>query len=193
MKDLYRSQENNSSEINEEIYWKIYKSLGLLGGPTYPLDEIPVTYTELYNKVKYFMENNLSDRLLCRDDDNKLIFTCDDIFALFLIEVSKIFTEKFYKTIVIFIKSYRDCLNKVGWEILQQYKSLDKEPTHLEFTSVKSGDFIPDVCNDFLNIYLPSHLPSFDKYFAIVLINHFCDWIYKFNFTKIKIKYIDNK
>jgi hypothetical protein len=175
--------------------------MGLLGGPTYPLvgfpdldkstNEIKKHYAPLYNRISYLLENN-SDNLLSRsEDDQKVNLSADDILSLFLIETSKITTEQFYKSLVIFTRHYRDCMNKIGWEILQQYKGLDNEPTHFDYTSVKNGEYLPEVCNDFINIYLPSHLPKFDMYLAIVIVNYLCDWLYKFNFTRMKIKYIN--
>jgi hypothetical protein len=189
IKELYRPYEQNTSEINDEIYIKIYSNLGLLGGPTWPLEGIPDEYSVLKKKVDYIMENNLSDKLLNREDDHKVHITCDDLFALFLIEISKMATSTLYKLMVIYIQAYRDCMNKIGWETLSNYKTLESEPTNLEYTIVKNGDYLPQICNDFLVDYLPSHLKKFDKYLAVVFTNHFCDFLYKFNFTRIKLKY----
>jgi hypothetical protein len=201
MRELYKSyNEQNLSDTNEELYLNLFSSMGLLGGPTYPLafpdfekcpQEVKLGYQALYNRITYMLENNLSDKLLSRtEEDEKVVLSADDILSLFLIETSKIVNEQFYRTLVIFIRHYRECMNRIGWNILEQYKSLEYEPTHLDFTSVKNGDFLPEICNDFINIYLPENLKTFDIYLATVIVNYLCDWLYKFGFTKMKIKFM---
>lgn len=206
MKDYYRKDNLSADYIQEkeEIYYNIYKALGLLGGPTDPMEGFPdfnnknldpnlkKAYEPIYNKIKYIMDNNLIEKLLQSNTANINKITCDDIIALFLIENSKIVTPKFYKILVIFMKLYRECMNKLGWEILSQYKDLIDEPTNLDYTTVKSGEHLPDISNDFINVYLHYHLPDFDKYLAVVLVNHFCDWLCKFRFTHTKLKFMEN-
>ena len=40
---------------------------------------------------------------------------CDDIFCMYLREVSKLVNENYYKQCLRFILLYRECLNEYGW------------------------------------------------------------------------------
>lgn len=40
---------------------------------------------------------------------------CDEIFSLYLRELSKIVNENYYKTVLRFVLLYRECLNEYGW------------------------------------------------------------------------------
>ena len=99
---------------------------------------------------------------------------------------------KFFKSLVIFIKNLRDCTNLLGWDVLSQYKELSAEPTDFDFTTLKNAEHIPEIIDDFVNIFLKNNLPQFDKHLAVVLVSHFCDWLYKYKFTNIKIN-LDDK
>ena len=230
-KDIYNKQNNFANDYTtekEEIYFNIFQTLGLLGGPVNPLVGFPdfsdgklnpkivKSYLPIYKKVKYILDNNLLNKLLYHsetlestndiqgkvkdtssvyktDAQGHTILTCDDIFAIFLIDNSQLFTKQFYKTVVIFTKSYRECMNKLGWEVLSQYKDINNELTNLQYTSVKNGEHLPEITEEFVNIYLPSNLPSFDRYLAVVLANYFCDWLYKHRFTNLKIKFMNGE
>lgn len=208
IKELYKAHNPNQGYTGDETFYNIYRNLGLLGGPCFPTEGFPVfetcsesvkkAYEPIQKKIHSLMDLDLVDKILeynteSLEDDQKLNVTADDIFALFLIENSKLVNEKFYKTLIIFVKLYRDCMNKLGWEILEQFKDIRDEPVHLEYTSIKNGEHLPDICNDFLKIYLPSAMPTFDLYLAAVIINHFCDWLYKFSFTHIKVKVVNEQ
>lgn len=180
--------------------------------------KIRKSYQTIYNKIKFILDNNFADKLLnpsiiyesesenlkeLNKNNSEFInnsskpflnrnnITCDDIFALFLIDNSEIFTFQFYKTLIIFIKSYRECMNKIGWELVSQYKNIQPEKTELEFANVKNGEHLPEISEDFVNIYLPNHLPCFDRYLSVVIVNYFCDWAYKHRFTHVKLKYLN--
>ena len=150
--------------------------------------------------MKFIWENKLNEKYLSTAKSmvvghNYLTgfkITCDDIFALFLIYMSRIICLKFYRTVVIFIKLMRDCMNKIGWEILSQYKDLSNENTSMEYTTVKNGELLPEIVNDFVNFFLSFDLPKFDKHLAVVTLNHFSDWMLKFNFSPIRLKF-DNE
>jgi hypothetical protein len=221
-KEIYNKRENLGNDYNEEkeeIYLNIFQTLGLLGGPIEPLMGFPdltnekfkKSYLPLYNKIKFMLDNNLLNKLLHQtnnyldaETENEILnqeaaiksrnnLSCDDILALFLIDNSQIFTFQFYKTLIIFIKSYRDCMNKIGWEIVSQYKEITSEKTEADFTTVRNGEHLPEISEEFVNIYLPNNLPSFDKYLAVVIVNYLCDWAYKHKFTHTKLKYLNEE
>jgi hypothetical protein len=215
LKELMKKDgKTNNLDEKEETYFKIYDKLGLIGAVSNPINGFPTNsnnntnannltievkrgYQVSYNKLKFIWENKLYEKFISGAKHmvvgnnylNSFKITCDDIFALFLIYISRNVNIKFYKTIVIFMKLYRDCMNKIGWEILSEYKDLSGEPTELDYTSVKNGEHLPEIANDFVNSYLKLHLPSFDKHLAVVILNHFSDWLFKYNFSTIRLKY----
>lgn len=49
------------------------------------------------------------------DEELKDGMMCDDIFTLYLRDLSKIVNENYYKTVLRFVLLYRECLNEYGW------------------------------------------------------------------------------
>jgi hypothetical protein len=218
LRELMKKEGKGSGiDEKEESYFKIYDKLGLIGAVNNPLEgflednsnnnylgknkseefSVKRGYEAIYHKLKYIWENKLYEKFLLAAKNmvvgnNYLThfkLCCDDIFALFLIYISRNVNLKFFRIIVILMKLYRDCMNKIGWEILSYYKDLNSDPTELEFTSVKNGDHLPEIANDFINNYLSLHLPSFDKHLAVVILNHFSDWLFKYHFSTIRLRF----
>ena len=48
-------------------------------------------------------------------EEKKDELCCDDIFSLYLRDLSKIVNESYYKTALRFVILYRECLNEYGW------------------------------------------------------------------------------
>jgi hypothetical protein len=48
--------------------------------------------------------------------EERLTLTCDDIFVLYLGNVSKQVNAVYFRTVMKFVLLYRDCLNEIGWE-----------------------------------------------------------------------------
>lgn len=162
-----------------------------------PADKSYNSYMKIYERVKYFYENPKMYRETINSSsaefsekykfkNNKKI-TCDDLFGVYLNDISNYINSTFYKSVIILLRHYRDCMNILGWEIFEQYKDLLDEPTESEFCCVKNAENLPEICNDFLNNYLPNKLPSFDKHIASVIICEFCDWLYRKKFTHIRL------
>ncbi len=215
-REIYNKKENTNeySASKEQIYSNIFNTLGLSGYVRDPLaiftnliDEANSTdrkkkgYLILYKKMKCFIDTHIKERFFTnyKNDEPKDHFfsnlekeelTCDDIFAIFLLDMARTVNFKFLKNLLIFVKNLRDCMNLIGWEILSEYKSIRNEPTTLEFTSVKNAECLPDITNDYINLFLPNNFPKFDKHLAVVIINMFCDWLYKHKFSNKKLKFI---
>jgi hypothetical protein len=214
LKEIYNKKENlhEYASSKEHIYSTIFNSLGLAGHVRDPLAIFPKFvedkilmdkknsgYYILYEKVKNYLsthgklllynnhhknEEKENQFFLNLEKDN---LSCDDIFAIFILDISRTLSLKFLKNLLIFIKNLRDCMNIIGWEILSEYKSLRYEPTILDFTSVKNAECLPDLSNEFINIFLPNKLPNWDKHLAVVIVNMICDWLYKHKFTNKKL------
>ena len=208
IKDFYKRFTNDTEkydENKEENFIATYKSLGLLGGPSDPKDGFPnfetssdylrKCYEPIYNKIIYQSQNNIkltNNSEHINYDKEHLLHTCDDLFAGFLLENSKIVCQSFYKLILIFIRFYRECMNILGWECLKNYKDFDDENTSVEYCQTKNGDHLPEIANDFLDYFLPLKCDSFDKDLAIILVNHFCSWLYKNRFSNVRLTAIGN-
>mmetsp|Transcript_12418 Transcript_12418/g.9027 ORF Transcript_12418/g.9027 Transcript_12418/m.9027 type:complete len:80 (+) Transcript_12418:1552-1791(+) len=48
-------------------------------------------------------------------EKEKDMFTCDEIFGLYLRDLSKVVNDSYYKTVLRFVLLYRECLNEYGW------------------------------------------------------------------------------
>ena len=48
-------------------------------------------------------------------EEQKDQLTCDEIFCLYLRDVSKIVNERYFKQCLRFVLLYRECLNEFGW------------------------------------------------------------------------------
>lgn len=49
------------------------------------------------------------------DEEDKDKLSCDEVFSLYLRDISKKVNENYYKTCVRFVLLYRECLNEYGW------------------------------------------------------------------------------
>ena len=146
-----------------------------------------ISYLPLYELLSQYITN---PSMIPSSEDKHI--TCDQAMTLFLLSMSKSVTVDFFKLIVVIIKQYRDCMNKLGWQILSQYKKLNDEDRSSEYCSVKDASRLPEIANDFLSTYLPIKLPSFDKYFAVILISHFNFWLYGNDYTFISLSIGNN-
>ena len=169
-KEAINNQNNEQKGDNKEDYKLL---------DAFPQIDKNVSYFPIYEQV-----SSLSSVPPAQEKN----ITCDQAIALFLIEISKDVTFDFFKIVVILLKHYRDCMNKLGWEILAQYKKLNDENSSAEFCSVKDPSRLPEIANDFLLEYLPSILPNFDRYFAVVIISHFNFWLYGNDYTFINLE-----
>lgn len=54
-------------------------------------------------------------KFLEMSEDEKDMLSCDEIFSLYLRDLSKMVNESYYKTVLRFVLLYRECLNEYGW------------------------------------------------------------------------------
>ena len=170
--DLEINNNNNNNNENEN-----YSILNIFEKYISSDNSNSLGYIPIYNNIKNYI--SLKKFHLSEEDDKSLI-TCDQSFALFLIYISEKITINFFEIVVIIIKLYRDCMNKIGWEILSKYKSLDDEQISFNYSFCEKKDpmKLPEISNDFIKFYLPKILPNFDIYLVMVIIGHFNYWLY---------------
>jgi len=51
-------------------------------------------------------------KFMMMNEEEKDCLTCDEVFSLYLREVSKLVNENYYKTCLRFVLLYRECLNE---------------------------------------------------------------------------------
>lgn len=142
-------------------------------------------YTQIINSLHMIIDNTANTNGKLNYIDEKKEITCDQAIAAFIVEMSKTVIVDFLKVIIILLKHYRDCVNKLGWIILSQYKTLTNEHCECEFCAIKDPSRLPEIADVFLSEYLPQVAGNFDKYFAVVIISHFNFWLYGNDYTSI--------
>jgi len=70
-------------------------------------------------------------KFLALSEEEKDSLTCDEVFAVYLKEVSKKVNENYFRTCVRFILLFRECLNEYGWlkrrDHFQKAEMLDQD------------------------------------------------------------------
>jgi len=154
-----------SSERNNPV--KNFKSLMDAMGP-----ENKEKYTSLQELVEKG-DIDLNDKI------------AENVLAQYLYEIGQKVADDFFKTSIIFVRLYRDCLNEYGWGLIRKQRNVTLEEKKRQFAKEpETADYIPDMSNDFINYFLPQEYPVFDKYLATELVRHLCDWVFKSGYTK---------
>jgi len=106
----------------------------------------------------------------------------ESVLGKYLYELGQKVTSKFYKTMIIFIRLYLECLNDCGWKFIDKDQKILIDDHFIKKTG--TVDYVPDAGNDFIKYYLPTNCPSFNNFLAIEMTRHLCDWLYKNGYTK---------
>lgn len=128
---------------------------------------------------KKYLKRDSSD--LPEEERNKI--SCDEVFAIYLYEISKKVNPEYYKSMLRFIIAYRECLNRFGWEkkaendevlnnsgngedlettmitpasegVLEKAKELRNKAKGLEFSVINNAEHAPEICNEFVTVFL---------------------------------------
>lgn len=156
------------------------------------LDYPTKSYFKLYNKVTLWL-NKASKEGIDISSDAKTL-TCDDVFALFLLNYKDTFPMRLMKILLIYLVNLRDYLNKFGWDFLSILKDISSYPTETTYTQYFDCSLIPEMIDDFIEFYIPEKCPDIERQYLIVFSCHFCNWLKRYNLTKSKIDLIiDNE
>lgn len=117
------------------------------------------------------------------DGENSL---CDEVFADYLVKVSKVCRSDFFTKVYKYVILFRECVN-----ILYADKATSGDKN---FTEVFNAEDAPDISNEFVTEFLDgdSNAFGFQKEEAIDLTQNFCQWLYDNNFTCSKLSLINN-
>ncbi|EGR28568.1 hypothetical protein IMG5_172400 [Ichthyophthirius multifiliis] len=125
----------------------------------------------------------------------------DIILGIYLLCLSQYFNDRFYRIACILFQNIRNCLNKYGYNIIEEEKKISESiksanninnntnfnnNQQLLFTQIECIQYIPLIFDYFLLYFLPENQPFFDQNFAIYLIMDFSNWLYKKQLTKLK-------
>lgn len=153
-------------------------------------------------------------------EDEKSAASCDEVFAIYLYEISRKTNPDYYKIMLRFIIAYRECLNRYGWEkkaendevlnntgngddmettmitpasesIQEKAKELRKKAGGLEFSVINNAEHAPEICNEFVTVFLQDKKDSnLQKNESIDLTRNICHWLFSEGFTCSKVSMI---
>ena len=130
---------------------------------------------KLFSKPKTYKDNPILENLVSKknvENKKKEEKSCDDVFYEYLFSFMNKTNKKYFALMLKFILLFRECyyLNK-------------------KISENNSPEGLPDLCNEFYefiecNTFFENHE---DKSEIIELIQHFCIWLYKNQYTKSKL------
>lgn len=159
-------------------------------------------YINIYNKIDLFEKNpEIMESILDIEKDGPKNAKIDEIFATFLINISKHLKVEYYKEMALFTCIYQKALFELAQKKNPDFSIEQKDSLNAEFIIDNSNEFILEV--------LPQLLPKLkldqvtEKLFflggdqkincMILLTQHFGNWLYACHFTdsKLEINYSD--
>ena len=157
----------------------------------YPLYQELIQFSEKagdYKQVEPDKNNKKPDREVIEESD-KMNMTADEVFAFYLYKTSRKINDQFYKTILAFVIFFREFLNEIGWKKLMESEEalleeqIDTEEEYKdEFCCVNSAELAPDICNEFVTIYMDldqnRSLMEISKHDKIDLTINLCNWLF---------------
>ena len=111
--------------------------------------------------------------------------TCDEIFYEYLISFMNKTNKKYFSLMLKFILLFRECYD------LSKNKE-KKEGEKKAVTDTLSPEGLPDLCNEFYGEFMePNNFfgieEAEEKNEIVEIIQHFCIWLFKNEYTKSKL------
>lgn len=147
---------------DEQSPQNILNELEMLGGSSDAKSEL--VDSPLYSYIAKW--ENYSD-LGCRE------VCCDDAFAMYLIDTSKLVDPHNFYKIVRFIENFKTCLEH-----------------NKDCTACSNTGRLPEKLQYFIQHYIPLYTPSFNRVLAIKLALHFAQWLLLKRLTDVKLTLI---
>ena len=110
---------------------------------------------------------------------------CDEVFYEYLYTFKDKTNEKYFTLLLEFILLFRECYD------VSKNKTI-KEENKRQITNISTPEELPDLCNEFYGEFLDENnffgIDNQDDINEIVdIIQHFCLWLFKNNYTKSKL------
>ena len=129
-------------------------------------------------------------------EDQRGLLSCDDTFALYLYEVSRKVNGMFYEKMLKFAILFRECLNEYGWKKMEEAQgeaqiSPGGMPSDaIVFCDLNNAEHAPEICNEFITIFLDIFGTPLNKLEAIDITRNFCNWLFENGFTCSKLSMV---
>ena len=146
------------------------------------------TSDKLFSKPKTYQENSILNNLVNQSPFStkpKKEKCCDEVFYEYLFTFKNKCNEKFLSLLIKFILLFREC-----YDISKnkEVKNEDKKPV----TNSLTPEGLPDLCNEFYGEFLePNNFfgiyDPVERSEIIEIIQHFCIWLFKNDYTKSKL------
>lgn len=190
------------------------------------------TQLPIYNYMKYFSPNNgagvgvepepvpedenedeeqkelpIDKTKWLHDYDNltesdRVAMKVDEIFALYLYEISKKVNRNFFYICIQYVILFRECLNEIGWQKKQESEQTEgdgagdeakppEDEEKGEFCLENNAEHAPEICNEFVTVFMESKKQiEISKNDQIDLTINFCHWLFEHQFTCSKLTMI---
>ena len=78
---------------------------------------------------------------LAKTEEEKDQMTCDEVFCMYLREISKRVNESYYKQCLRFVLLYRECINECGWQKRREtYREVDMQGEDTFLANLKTQE-----------------------------------------------------
>ena len=168
------------------------------GGSCDPADGFYVLHCSENGKPQFHPFHTIINKVKLDRKADKFLenHTCDNIMAIFLYHVSKIVKIECYLLLGVFFRHLREALNEFGYKEIDSYMKQEESEdsgSNLEkmdgkdFSEEQDVEYLPLVADRFILDYLPRKCPEFDQDIAVDIMYDFCRWLFRKEFTKMKI------
>ena len=143
---------------------------------------------KLFSKPNNYQENPILYNLVLQNpisNKKKSEKCCDDIFYEYLYMFKNKTNQKYFTLMLKFILLFRECFD------ISKNKNIS-EANKQQVTNKISPEGLPDLCNEFYGEFLESNnffgIDDQDERNEIIdIIQHFCIWLFKNDYTKSKL------
>ena len=143
---------------------------------------------KLFSRPKSYSDNEILNNLALKaplPNKDKSAKTCDDVFYEYLYTFKDKTNKKYFSLLVKFVLLFRECYD------ISKNREINSEERKA-VTSTISPEGLPDLCNEFYgefmepNNFFGLYEPN-EKNEIIEIIQHFCIWLFKKEYTKSKL------
>jgi hypothetical protein len=143
---------------------------------------------KLFSKPEKYEDNFILNNLVKNEQLPKKLKNekcCDEIFYEYLLSFKDKTNEKYFTLLLEFVLLFRECYD------VSKNKTKNEE-NKKQVTNKLSAEELPDLCNEFYGEFLDENdffgiENQEDRNEIVDIIQHFCLWLYKSDFTKSKL------
>jgi len=141
---------------------------------------------KLFSTPTSYKENSILNNLANNAEfskKNKNEKSCDEVFYEYLATFKNKTNRKFFSLLIKFVLLFREC-----YDVSKNRENVEKKAV----TDTISPEGLPDLCNEFYgefmepNNFFGIYEPN-EKSEIIEIIQHFCIWLFKNEYTKSKL------